>query len=82
MAYVSSVEVSESREISTRHPTDVEMVVRFGEHDGRRIVQLDSYGSKERQDTDTVSQTFQLDEKAAKALCGALGRHFSFKVGV
>ena len=44
--------------------------------DGRRIVQLETYGSKNRAMPDKVSQTIQLDAESAMALSRILERAF------
>jgi hypothetical protein len=58
------------------HPTSVEC--RFGvfEAGGSRFIQLNTYGSADRQDTDTVSQTMQFDEASARQLRRLLDETF------
>jgi hypothetical protein len=41
---------------------------RIGHPEGRRILQLESYGSSSRKNPDTVSQSFQLDREMAGEL--------------
>jgi hypothetical protein len=47
--------------------------------DGRKIFQIDTGGSTDRQNPGKQSQTFQLDEKSASALWKLLGETFGFK---
>jgi len=60
----------------TVHPTRVDCDWAVFERDGKRLLQLSTYGSDERQDKGTVSQTLQLDKKAARKLIGILHRAF------
>jgi hypothetical protein len=46
------------------------------ERDGKRLLQLDTYGSDERKDKGTVSQTLQLDETTARELLRILRKAF------
>ncbi len=57
------------------HPTEVECGYRSYEVDGRRFLQLDTYGSAARRGTGT-SQSLQLDEEAAAKLMGLLQKAF------
>lgn len=41
---------------------------RTTQRDGKRVLQLDTYGSPTRQDLGTVSQSLQLDENGARQL--------------
>ena len=49
------------------------------ERDGTRFLQLDSYGSVDRQIPGKKSQSFQFDEKGAERLFAILKREFGFK---
>jgi hypothetical protein len=49
------------------------------ERDGRRFIQIDSHGSSKREMPGKVSQTFQLDEKAARGLFDILKETFNFR---
>lgn len=46
------------------------------DRDGTRVVQLDTYGSQDRQDRGTVSQSLQLDESTARQLITILREAF------
>ena len=49
------------------------------ERDGRRFIQVDNFGSAEREIPGKKSQTFQLDEKSARELFDILRDHFYFR---
>jgi len=44
--------------------------------DGETVIQLDTYGSSERKDRGSISQSIQLDEGAAHALVELIVRAF------
>jgi hypothetical protein len=48
------------------------------ERDGRRFIQIDSYGRAEREIPNKKSQSIQLDEKAARQVFDILRDHFRF----
>ena len=54
----------------------VECGWRYFKVDGRQILQLDTYGSSEREFQGKVSQSIQLDEKAATELLEIIERSF------
>ncbi len=56
----------EEQSRSSRHPTEVICKYFILERDGNKIIQLNTYGSTEREIPDKVSQTLQLDSSAAK----------------
>jgi hypothetical protein len=58
------------------HPTRVDCEWFAFERDGKRLLQLDTYGSDERKDKGTVSQTLQLDETTARELLRILRKAF------
>lgn len=61
---------------SKQHPTEVECgwsVVRLPEE---RLLQLSTYGSEQRQSHPKVSQTLQLDERAAATLLDIISKAF------
>lgn len=61
--------------VSGRHrPTDCSY--RWFDVDGERILQLDTYGSTERQDVGKVSQSIQLDRERAAELKKVLEQAF------
>jgi hypothetical protein len=49
---------------------------RWFDLDGERILQLDTYGSNERQDVGTVSQSIQVDRERAAELKKVLEQAF------
>jgi hypothetical protein len=49
------------------------------EHDGRKLLQLNTAGRKTRVIQDKVSQSIQLDEGAARQLFDILRDHFNFR---
>ena len=49
------------------------------ERDGRKFIQVDSYGRAEREIPGKKSQTFQLDEKSARELFDILRDCFQFR---
>ncbi|OMD93550.1 hypothetical protein [Paenibacillus odorifer] len=44
---------------------------------GKKYIQINTYGSKDRVHTDVVSQTIQLDEQSAKQLLEIIKSEFS-----
>ena len=48
------------------------------ERDGRVLIQIDTYGSKGRQNPGKQSQTIQLDRESAYQLCALLKKEFGF----
>jgi hypothetical protein len=44
---------------------------------GKKFIQINTYGSKERVHTDVVSQSIQLDEQSAKQLIDIIKSEFS-----
>lgn len=55
---------------------EVRATIRVTEFDGRKLVQIDTYGRPDREIPDKVSQSLQLDEQGAVALLGILKREF------
>jgi hypothetical protein len=49
---------------------------RVAERAGERVLQIDTYGSPDRQDAGTVSQSIQLDQETARALVAIINRVF------
>lgn len=49
---------------------------RVSEHDGVRVLQIDTYGSSERQDQGTISQSLQLDETRSADLLSVIRQVF------
>ncbi|PUA40822.1 methionyl-tRNA formyltransferase [Paenibacillus elgii] len=48
--------------------TEAECTYNILVHNGRKYIQINTYGSKERVHTNVVSQSIQLDEQSAKQL--------------
>ena len=62
------------------HPTEVVCTYHVGLADnGKKLFQLDTSASDERQLQGKISQTLQLDEKASRDLWEILGKEFNFK---
>jgi hypothetical protein len=78
MALVKDL-VKDDREPKGVHPTQVDCRYRIFERDGTKFVQLNTYGSTEREIPDKLSQTLQFDKQAAESLWRMLGREFGFK---
>lgn len=79
MAMITSFSPTQRERQLVRHKTDVTGFFGTFEHDGRRMVQIDTHGSSDRAVPGKLSQTIQLDEKSARELWEILGSHFSFK---
>ena len=69
----------QSTRIPKKHPSEVSCYWSVGEVDGRKLLQLDTYGSKDRQILGKQSQTLQLDKKQAEELFSILKQYFAFK---
>ena len=78
MAFVKSVE-KDDREIRNAHPTQLVCKYLIGQRDGKKVIQLNSYGSSERDIPGKLSQTLQFGEDAALQLYRILGKEFGFK---
>lgn len=78
MAFVKSI-VRDDRELRSLHPTQVTCKYLVAECDGARILQLNTYGSSEREIPDKLSQTLQFDEQSARQLWALLSSEFGFK---
>jgi len=79
MALVVSLEKDENRAIRSAHPTHIPCKYIVGEFDGKRVLQLNTYGSSSREIPDKLSQTLQFDEAAALQLFRMLKSEFGFK---
>ncbi|TYR31145.1 methionyl-tRNA formyltransferase [Mesorhizobium microcysteis] len=53
-------------------------IIRY-ELDGRRLIQIDTMGSRDRKIPGKVSQSIQLDEHSARQLFEIMKDHFRFK---
>jgi hypothetical protein len=47
--------------------------------DGRKLIQISTYGRSGRQEVGKLSQTFQLDEEAARQLFTIMKAEFGFR---
>ncbi len=75
MALVSSVERDE-RDFKGIHQTSVECLYLVGERDGVKVVQLNTYGSEDREIPNKLSQTIQIDRATAEKLVRILQDEF------
>jgi len=58
---------------------EVEAKLFVQDYDGRKLIQISTYGRSSRQDIGKLSQTFQLDEEAARQLFEIIKTEFDFK---
>jgi hypothetical protein len=64
---------------SAKQPTDVVATYKIvTTQDGKSLFQVDTGGSKSRQNPGKQSQTFQLTRESAKELWNLLGSHYGF----
>lgn len=75
MAFVNKLEADE-RDLKGLHPTQVVGKYLIAEHDGKKLLQLNTYGSAEREIPGKLSQTVQFGEVAAKQLLAVLKKEF------
>lgn len=75
MAFVRAFEAIEGGQ-SRLHPTEVVCGYRRVHSDRGWLVQLDTYGSADRQIPGKVSQSLQLDDERARQLVAILRRSF------
>ncbi|MCY1127544.1 hypothetical protein OU426_11815 [Frigidibacter sp. RF13] len=68
----------DDRDLKAAHPTTLVCKYLVGERDGKKILQLNTYGSTGREIPGKLSQTLQLDESAARQLFQVLQREFRF----
>ena len=78
MAFVSNI-LQDERDFKSAHPSHTECKYMIGEVDGRKIIQLNSYGSETRDVPGKLSQTLQFDERTAKHLFDILKKEFGFR---
>lgn len=69
----------DDRKLRGLHPTQVSAKILVEPVDGKKVVQINTYGSDEREMPDKLSQTIQLTEKSARQLWEILGREFGFR---
>ncbi|MEX0327649.1 MAG: hypothetical protein AB3N07_02910 [Ruegeria sp.] len=75
MALVTQFERDE-RDFRSLHPTQVVCKYLVSLNDGKKVLQLNTYGSAEREIPDKLSQTLQFDEKPARQLLAILNEEF------
>ncbi|TMV07651.1 hypothetical protein FGK63_09280 [Ruegeria sediminis] len=75
MALVTQFERDE-REFRSLHPTQVVCKYLVSESGGKKVLQLNTYGSAERDMPDKLSQTLQFDENSARQLLAILNKEF------
>lgn len=57
---------------------EVDAKIFFHEYDGRKLLQISTYGRNSRQEVGKLSQAIQLDELAAMELFSMLKKEFGF----
>lgn len=78
MAVISRFE-ADDRSFKSLHPTRVVARYLTAESDGKKILQLNTYGSNNRQVPGKLSQTIQIDQSAAEELFQILKKEFRLK---
>ncbi len=79
MAFVTSIEKDDERNVRSAHPTQLACKYFCDETDkGVRVFQINSYGSSDREIPDKLSQTLQFDRRSAQQLFDALAFEFKF----
>ncbi len=77
MAWVRSVERKDGK--GRRQPTEVVAVVKvFENQDSSPIIQIDTFGSEERENPGKQSQTLQFGRESAKQLFDVLKQTYKF----
>ncbi|TCP20913.1 hypothetical protein EV656_11534 [Rhodovulum adriaticum] len=77
MAFVRHIQ-RDDREIRSIHPTQLDCKYIVQDKDGRKVLQLNTYGSEDRDIPGKLSQTLQFSEGSAKELYEILKREFGF----
>jgi len=75
MALVTRLERDE-RDFRSLHPTHVACKYLVSENQGKKVLQLNTYGSEDREIPGKLSQTLQFDEQSARQLFAVLQREF------
>jgi hypothetical protein len=75
MALISTIEVITKDRQKVHGPTRCHAST-FQADDGKTLLQLDTYGSEDREFTDKVSQSIQFDETAAAQLLALIRNTF------
>lgn len=71
MAYIVSLSPLDPLEGRRPHSRS-DCTWRVSSRDGEQVLQLDTYGSPERKDVGTISQSIQLDEERAAELVAVI----------
>ena len=77
MARINHFEEAKMDRFQLHDEVDAKLYVQ--EYDGRKLVQISTFGRPTRQEVGKLSQTFQLDEEAACQLFRVLKRDFGFE---
>ncbi|WP_336056192.1 methionyl-tRNA formyltransferase [Nitratireductor sp. CH_MIT9313-5] len=77
MARVENIELKQRDRVQLHDPVDAGLYL--FEKDGRKLIQIDTFGRDSREMPNKVSQSLQFDAKAAEQLFEYLGHHFGFK---
>lgn len=77
MARIIKLERGEMNRFQLHDEVDAKIFVQ--DYDGRKLLQISTYGRDSRQDRGKLSQTVQFDEKAASELFSILKSEFGFK---
>ena len=77
MAVVVALE-KDDRDFRGAHPTHVTARYLLAESGGRKVLQINTYGSEERANPGKLSQTLQFSEAGARELFELLRREYGF----
>lgn len=77
MARIERLEKGSRGRLTLHDPVDA--VCYCYELDGRKLLQIDTFGRNTRKLQGKVSQSFQIDEEAAKQLFHVIGEHFGLR---
>jgi len=77
MARITEFVLSEMQRFQLHDPIKAKIFAH--EYDGRKVLQISTYGRESRQEPGKVSQTIQMDEDAARNLFEIMRREFGFK---
>lgn len=75
MALVTSV-VRDERNFRSIHPTEVSAYYLVAELDGKKVLQINTYGSAGRDVPGKLSQTLQFNEQSAREIFAVLKKEF------
>ncbi len=77
MALITEFELAEMQRFQLHDPIKAKLFAH--EYDGRKVIQISTYGRDTRQEPGKLSQTIQMDESAARDLFEILRKEFGFK---